>query len=55
VQNEKKSLATVFIKQRLDLLNKIHNLNCDLKIIDRPNNNGTLVVIILPILNTKTT
>src|SRR5213075_1988329 len=37
---EKKSLATGFIKQRLDLLNKIHNLSCDLTIIDKPNGTG---------------
>ncbi|MDO9000702.1 MAG: histidine kinase [Bacteroidota bacterium] len=48
---EKKSLATNFIKQRLELLNKIHNLNCSLTIEDKPNNQGTIVKIVLPILN----
>jgi hypothetical protein len=47
---EKKSLATVFIKQRLDILNKIYNLNCSLIIEDKPDNQGTIVRIILPIL-----
>jgi hypothetical protein len=47
---EKKSLATGFILQRLELLNKIHHLNCYLKIIDKPNNQGTRVEILLPIL-----
>jgi hypothetical protein len=48
---EKKSLATNFVAQRLELLNKIHNLNCSLEIIDKQNNGGTIVKIILPILN----
>lgn len=48
--HEKKSLATIFARQRLELLNKIHNLSCSLQIIDKPNNGGTIVEIILPIL-----
>lgn len=48
---EKKSLATNFVIQRLELLNKIHGLNCSLAIEDKPNNTGTIVKIILPILN----
>ncbi len=48
---EKKSLATGFVHQRLELLNKIHNLNCSLTIIDKENHTGTIVKIILPILN----
>lgn len=48
---EKKSLATGFVMQRLELLNKIHNLNCSLSIIDKENGTGTIVNIILPILN----
>lgn len=48
---EKKSLATGFVKQRLDLLNKIYDLKCSLIIEDKPNNQGTIVKIILPILN----
>jgi hypothetical protein len=47
---EKKSLATAFIEQRLDLLNKIYGLKCSLYIEDKPNNQGTIVKIILPIL-----
>lgn len=47
---EKKSLATAFIEQRLDLLNKIHGLKCSLYIEDKPNAQGTIVKIILPIL-----
>lgn len=46
----KKSLATVFIEQRLSLLNQIHHLNCALSIIDKPNDAGTTVTILLPIL-----
>ncbi len=48
---EKKSLATNFVMQRLALLNKIHNLDCSLSIIDKENGQGTIVKIILPILN----
>ncbi len=47
---EKKSMAIAFIKQRLELLNKIHNLNCSLIIEDKINQQGTIVKIILPIL-----
>jgi two-component sensor histidine kinase len=49
--DEKKSLATLFVKQRLELLNKIHNLHCSLTIEDKPDKGGTTVKIILPILN----
>lgn len=48
---EKKSLATGFVIQRLELLNKIHNLNCSLTITDKESGAGTIVKIILPILN----
>lgn len=48
---EKKSLATGFVIQRLDLLNKIHSLNCSLTIKDKENSGGTIVKIILPNLN----
>lgn len=48
---EKKSLAIGFVQQRLDLFNKIYNLKCRLVIEDKPNNGGTIVKIILPILN----
>jgi hypothetical protein len=48
---DKKSLATGFIVQRLDLLNRIHKLKCSLVIEDKPDNTGTIVKIILPILN----
>ncbi len=47
----KKSLAIGFILQRLELLNKIHDLNCSLIIEDKPLNRGTIVKITLPILN----
>ncbi len=50
VLKEKKSLATIFVRSRLDLINKIHNLECDLKIIDKPNSGGTRVELTLPIL-----
>lgn len=50
VLKEKKSLATFFVRSRLDLINKIHNLECDLQIIDKPNFGGTKVVLRLPIL-----
>lgn len=48
---KKKSMATLFIRQRLELLNKIHNLTCSLTIEDRAKDNGTKVEILLPILN----
>lgn len=48
---QKKSLATGFLMQRLDLLNKIHGLKCSMIIEDKPDNKGTIVKIILPILN----
>jgi hypothetical protein len=48
---EKKSLATGFLMQRLELLNKIHGLKCSMLIEDKPNSTGTIVKIILPILN----
>jgi two-component sensor histidine kinase len=48
---EKKSLATIFIRQRLALLNKIHDLDCNLHIEARPDGTGTRVTLILPILN----
>jgi len=50
---EKNSLATGFIEQRLNLLNLIHNLQCTLIIEDKPNNTGTIVKILLPILKNK--
>jgi sensor histidine kinase YesM len=48
--SERRSLATGFIEQRLNLLNRIHKLNCSLKINDKAGNAGTIVQIILPIL-----
>jgi LytS/YehU family sensor histidine kinase len=47
---QKASLATALIMQRLELLNRIHNLACSLEIKDKPYQGGTLVVIVLPIL-----
>lgn len=48
---EKKSMATSFILQRLELLNKIHSFKSSLIIEDKHDNTGTIVKIILPILN----
>ena len=47
----KKSLATNFVMQRLALLNKIYGLDCKLDIVDKQDAQGTIVKIILPILN----
>ena len=47
----KKSQATNFVRHRLALLNKLHNLNCSLTIIDKEPGHGTIVKIILPLLN----
>lgn len=49
-KQEKSSLATGFIEQRLLLLNRILNLQCSLNIDDKPNNTGTIVKILLPIV-----
>jgi hypothetical protein len=46
---EKRSLATGFIVKRLNLLNKIYDLNCSLLIEDKPGNDGTVVTITLPV------
>lgn len=48
---EKRSLATGFVLQRLEILNKLHHLNCTLHIEDKPEASGTRVTILLPILN----
>jgi hypothetical protein len=55
VENEnvfknRKSMAIIFVRSRLELINKIHNLECKLEIIDKPNSSGTRVEITLPIL-----
>lgn len=47
------SLATSFVKQRLDLFNKIYNLECILEIEDKPERQGTIVRILLPLLMKK--
>lgn len=47
---EKTSMATGFILQRLELLNKIHHLKCALLIEDKPDHTGTIVKLTLPIL-----
>lgn len=47
---DKKSMATVFVQSRLELINKIHNLACKLSIIDKPDSGGTRVELVLPIL-----
>ncbi len=49
-QVEKISMATAFILQRLELLNKIHHLKCSLLIEDKPNHTGTIIKLTLPIL-----
>ncbi len=46
----KKSLATLFVLQRLDLLNKIHGLNCSLIIEDKAGDQGTRVAYFYPFL-----
>ena len=46
----KSSLATGFIEQRLNLLYRIHHLHCSLTIEDKPENTGTIVKILLPVL-----
>lgn len=48
---EQKSLATLFVMQRLKLLNKLYNLDCKLEIEDKPMGQGTVVKILLPVLN----
>lgn len=50
-REQKKSMAIAFILQRLDLLNKIYQINCRLLIIDKADGKGTIVVITLPIIN----
>jgi sensor histidine kinase YesM len=47
----KKSMATNFVIQRLDLFNRLLNLDCRLDIEDKPEGSGTVVTILLPILN----
>lgn len=47
----KKSLATNFIEQRLELLNKIYGTKAALNILDKPQGQGTVVTITLPIIN----
>lgn len=47
---EKTSMATGFILQRLELLNKIHHLKCALLIEDKPDHTGTIIKLTLPIL-----
>lgn len=47
----RKSLATNFIEQRLELLNKIYNTHAALNIEDKPKGQGTIVTITLPIIS----
>jgi two-component sensor histidine kinase len=47
---EKTSMATGFILQRLELLNKIYHLDCTLEIEDKPHHTGTIIKLTLPIL-----
>jgi two-component sensor histidine kinase len=51
LKSEKKSLATTFVLQRLELLNKMYNLECSLQITDKPGQTGVIVTILLPVLN----
>jgi len=51
--DDKRSLATMFVVQRLEMLNKIYNLQCSLTITDKPAGQGTIVKIILPVLNNE--
>jgi hypothetical protein len=53
-QQKKRSLATTFVRQRLDLLNKLYDLECSLIITDKPANQGIVVTLTLPILNRNT-
>jgi hypothetical protein len=48
---ENKSLATGFIEQRLKLMNEIYGYNCTLTIEDKLEPRGTVVKLLLPILN----
>lgn len=50
-QSGRKSLATGFVRQRLELLNRLYNVNCSLDIYDKPDEQGTLVRLTLPIIN----
>lgn len=50
--SEKKSLGISFVQQRLQLFNRIHDLECSLSIHYKPCNTGTVVTIHLPILPT---
>lgn len=47
---DKASLATSFIEQRLATLNRLLGLKCELNIEFKPNQSGTLLKILLPIL-----
>jgi LytS/YehU family sensor histidine kinase len=52
--NDKYSLATEFIKKRLDLINELKDANCGFEIIDKNpsthNETGTLVEIKVPVM-----
>ena len=48
---DRKPLATIFVQNRLELFNKIYNLKCSLSITDKINEGGTVVKLLLPILN----
>ncbi len=48
---DKKSLGIGFVEQRLQLFNKIHDLHCHLSIYYKPEQSGTIVTILLPILS----
>lgn len=50
-QTGKTSMATSFVRQRLDLINKLHGFDCMLWITDKPNAGGTIVNILLPVLS----
>ncbi|PBQ34704.1 hypothetical protein CNR22_23985 [Sphingobacteriaceae bacterium] len=48
-----KSLAIDFIRARLVLVNKIYSLDCNLTIIDKPENSGTTIKIKIPLFGNE--
>jgi two-component sensor histidine kinase len=52
LSSDKKPLATIFVQNRLDLINKIHDLKCSIHIEDKIDPSGTIVKLILPNYNT---
>lgn len=48
-----KSMALTFIQQRIELLNKIHRQNGYIEFYDKPNNEGLIVTLVLPLITNK--